>query len=675
MSTTSEAILATEANHGDPPQSPDEVDNMKISMIPRSEEWMENAPDGQDREGRKMSYRDSEEDDEDIEDDADDLDDKQEETEGSDSSSADEDENQDSTEGNGISVEKDYLDRLDFKLSDKEWKRVKKPFKKALIIKLLGKTVGFKFLLRKQSNWKSKKNNPVFEVREEQDKGKNSTGEDRVDLGTPVKGRSSNNEETNKHKDTGQGDALVLGTPVKEQKEVTKSYLSSGSNQVKTHNPKDKPPDTSRKKISQVKGLSNVVSNVKGSKKEDTPPRGVAGRKFSQAFNEIKRCYNPELVFLFETRCSGLKVENTIRELGYSKSELCEARGFAGGIWALWNNDTKVTCVKKHDQFMQIEIENQKKERWGIIDVYAKPHVQTRDELWPIIKDICINYPLPLLVANDFNEIANQNEQRGGASPNLQRCFQFQSWINSCNIIDLYPAGPFFTWEAPKRQNKDKLYKRLDRAMCTQSWRNCFAYASARCLTRVHYDHNPILISTEEGGRTNHNRPFRFEFCWMQHREFIPFLESKWEKKEDLNIMLKSLGTSLKDWNREVFGNIKKRKERLIRRIDGIHASLDRKYNPCLDDLGKELEKELGNVLNQEESLWFQRARCQWIKDGVRNTKYYHTKVLTRRRRNKIIMLKNDDGVWTEDFKEIKNIILEFYKKIVQRGYARYTEH
>ncbi|KAF7839850.1 uncharacterized protein G2W53_008332 [Senna tora] len=62
------------------------------------------------------------------------------------------DESEDPSDPNGenrIKVRKDAFDRLDFTLSEKEWKRLCKPFKKSLIIKLLGKTVGFKFLLKK----------------------------------------------------------------------------------------------------------------------------------------------------------------------------------------------------------------------------------------------------------------------------------------------------------------------------------------------------------------------------------------------------------------------------------------------------------------------------------------------------------------------------------------------
>ncbi|MCI03256.1 hypothetical protein A2U01_0024292 [Trifolium medium] len=66
-------------------------------------------------------------------------------------------------------------------------------------------------------------------------------------------------------------------------------------------------------------------------------------------------------------------------------------------------------------------------------------------------------------------------------------------------------------------------------------------------------------------------------------------------------------------------------------------------------------------VLKQEEVLWFQKSRSQWIKDGDRNTSYNHLKTLNRRRRNKILMLKNDQGHWEEDVVALQTMVNEFY--------------
>ncbi|KAF7812935.1 ribonuclease H [Senna tora] len=45
------------------------------------------------------------------------------------------------------------------------------------------------------------------------------------------------------------------------------------------------------------------------------------------------------------------------------------------------------------------------------------------------------------------------------------------------------------------------------------------------------------------------------------------------------------------------------------------------------------------------DEILSQKARCQWIKDGDRNTRYYHTKAINRRRKNKIVMLKNQNAI------------------------------
>ncbi|KAF7844993.1 ribonuclease H [Senna tora] len=358
-----------------------------------------------------------------------------------------------------------------------------------------------------------------------------------------------------------------------------------------------------------------------------------------------------------------MKAENTIRNLGYDNKEVAEARGYSGGIWALWKKEIKATSLYNHEQFIQIEIEDQQE----VIGVYASPQAQIRDGIRPIIENICLNYNHLLIIAGDFNEIAAREEQRGGSLPCTDRCIKFQNWINDCNLIDMVPGGLFFTWEGPKRDGQEKLYKRLDRVLCSPDWRTRFVDASTKSLIRLSSDHHPILLITEEQENNPQNRPFRFEACWLQYKDFNKFIKKQWNKDSEHNSMLHGLALKLKDWNRNVFGNIRVRKNNLKRRIKGIQAALDKKFNPYLEELGRSLEKELEEVLNQEEAHWFQKARCKWIREGDRNTKYYHTKAIARRRRNKILMLKDENDEWTEDLMEIKNIITTFYKALFRK--------
>ncbi|KAF7801767.1 ribonuclease H [Senna tora] len=243
----------------------------------------------------------------------------------------------------------------------------------------------------------TRKRNPMFEAVGRKETSSKDPNIDHMDIGTPVKNKSGSDEQKEKNASEEQVDEMVIGTPIKQPEKVPQEQKSEeeSTKESKRPNPKEKPPDNGKKKSPVNQAKSSNKSSIKGSRKE-----GAAGRKFAHAFKDLKASHKPDMVFLFETRCSGLKVANTIKNLGFTNQEICEARGYAGG---------------------------------------------------------------------DFNEIAAISEQRGGSTPNVQRCNNFQQWIHRCNLIDLKPVGPFFTWEGPKREGQGKLYKRLDRALCSDS--------------------------------------------------------------------------------------------------------------------------------------------------------------------------------------------------------------
>ncbi|KAF7839252.1 ribonuclease H [Senna tora] len=315
---------------------------------------------------------------------------------------------------------------------------------------------------------------------------------------------------------------MELGSPVKstEERPDPKGGDIGSHADLQRPNPKENPPNMTRAKTTPQKGQSSIKHVNRGSK------GGVLLVEYLWLLLRVKRIYKPDMVCLFETRCSGIKAETTIKKLGFNYYALNEARGYVGGIWALWNKEIKATCIHNHEQFLQFEIQDQEKGKWNLFVIYANPHAQIRDSVWPLIESKCSNN-IPLLLAGDFNEIASISGQRGGSLPNIQRCNKFQSWINKCSLIDLIPTGPFFTWEGPKRHGQRKLFKRLDRALCNQNWRTSFSDASSKCLARIHSDHHHLLITTEDQSFNAKNRPFRFEICWMQHEKFAEFLKKE----------------------------------------------------------------------------------------------------------------------------------------------------
>lgn len=55
----------------------------------------------------------------------------------------------------------------------------------------------------------------------------------------------------------------------------------------------------------------------------------------------------------------------------------------------------------------------------------------------------------------------------------------------------------------------------------------------------------------------------------------------------------------------------------------------------------KQTEKELDEMLLREEVMWRQHSRATWVREGDKNTDFFHHKATWRRKKNRIIGCKN----------------------------------
>lgn len=83
------------------------------------------------------------------------------------------------------------------------------------------------------------------------------------------------------------------------------------------------------------------------------------------------------------------------------------------------------------------------------------------------------------------------------------------------------------------------------------------------------------------------------------------------------------------------------------------------------------MRKERSLILLQEEMLWIQKSRVEWLKFGDSNTRFFHTFTVIRRRRNKIHSLLDNKGVWVERKEELKNMAVEFFSKLFRSNDCR----
>ena len=180
-------------------------------------------------------------------------------------------------------------------------------------------------------------------------------------------------------------------------------------------------------------------------------------------------------------------------------------------------------------------------------------------------------------------------------------------------------SGPGSTWT---RGNIARTFTRarLDRALCNTEWRTRFDNASVHHLPKQSSDHTPILVRLCRSPQNPPQFSFCFQTAWLSHLNLIKVVESNWNTDFSLTSNNKQLAAALMQWNKESFGNIFKKKMRLWARLEGVKNILATNYSNGLLKLEKKLQQELALVVNQEELLWYQRSREDWIKSGDRNT-------------------------------------------------------
>lgn len=83
-----------------------------------------------------------------------------------------------------------------------------------------------------------------------------------------------------------------------------------------------------------------------------------------------------------------------------------------------------------------------------------------------------------------------------------------------------------------------------------------------------------------------------------------------------------------------------------------------------LAQAGEEAKEGVDRGLITGGTLEDQKSQVNWLRYGDRNTNFFHTCTLVRRRRNKIEILKDDNGNWVEDDEKLKNIAVEYFSDL-----------
>ncbi|KAF9615242.1 hypothetical protein IFM89_022504 [Coptis chinensis] len=118
---------------------------------------------------------------------------------------------------------------------------------------------------------------------------------------------------------------------------------------------------------------------------------------------------------------------------------------------------------------------------------------------------------------------------------------------------------------------------------------------------------------------------------WCTHPTFRDTVSESWQIPIQGNSIfiltqkLKRLKGVLKEWNKDIFGNIKVKVEEETKKLEQMQDQFEKgnvTEEFTMHMVDQENQVEL--LLQQEKMFWKQKSRTKWDNDNDRSTKFFH---------------------------------------------------
>jgi len=93
-------------------------------------------------------------------------------------------------------------------------------------------------------------------------------------------------------------------------------------------------------------------------------------------------------------------------------------------------------------------------------------------------------------------------------------------------------------------------------------------------------------------------------------------------------------------------------------------AALQSNESPTVASQIRSLQREIDDLLEFEDMKWKQRAKQHWLRNGDRNTAFYHSWVHHRRKINRIRSVTDEQGRTWRKNRDIGKVFLNFYEEL-----------
>ena len=184
-----------------------------------------------------------------------------------------------------------------------------------------------------------------------------------------------------------------------------------------------------------------------------------------------------------------------------------------------------------------------------------------------------------------------------------------------------------------------------------------------------------LLFYWSVGGARRGSTPFCFENMWLRSDGFQELLEGWWKgvfvhgkASFVLSRKLKEIKVLIKGWNRDCFGRLDYNKKLALSNVEAWdHVSVDRNLTLEESEARREAKEAYKKWVLLEEINWRWKSRELWLKEGDRNTGFFHRMANAHLRKNALVKIKIN-GDWISGEQEIREGVVTAFKSLLNES-------
>jgi len=342
-----------------------------------------------------------------------------------------------------------------------------------------------------------------------------------------------------------------------------------------------------------------------------------------------------------------------------------------GRIWIGWNpTSVDFDVISRNDQAIHGRL-NMSSSNFSccVSAIYGEHTFVRRRPLWDdLIFCDELFQDTAWLVSGDFNAIKDPSDRFGGSNAWIPCFDEFKLCLDQTELEDLRYSGLRFTWSTSVGEARKM--RKIDRVLVNSKWRMDFSYSEASFLNPGISYHTPMVVRVVDPQPKR--KPFKFFDFLVDHPDFQSTISHAWNSQVwgvpmfRLVSKLKVVKARLKDLNMEAFSDISQRTLQARENLRSTQMLLQSDpENIPLAELERGQRSAFIDLRRQEESFYKQKSRIRWLKEGDRNTRFFHNYVKARCLNNQILSVKDSASVVVSDPVLVPKVFLSFFTDLL----------